>query len=63
MRNERTSAAIAKIAGKLMKKLQLHKPLPTLFAWIDGTPYILVKDLQALAASALTQAPDKKRKR
>ena len=57
MRNERTSARIAKIAGKLLA-LKAGKQM-SFYAWSDsGMLEIPWADIRALAASALTQTED-----
>ena len=60
-RNEYTSARIAKIAGRVMKAKSLLNSA-RLYIEIAGAMEPLVftfGDIRALAASALTQAPDK----
>ena len=67
MKNERTSKRVAQIAGRVLEKLTSAKNAQA--TWIsdynDGVSSIFVctvGELKALAASCLTQAPDKKRK-
>lgn len=57
VKNERTSARVAKIAGKIVA----HKGLDRDYVF----PEIGLKwsELRALAASCLTQAPDKPKKK
>ena len=56
MKNERTSDRVASIAGKMLRKVkeaEAHK-----VKWI----YVMVSDVRAIAASALTQAKDRPKK-
>jgi hypothetical protein len=57
---ETTSPRVAKIAGTLAKTLAGCKANQEVT--LDYKPICTVGDLKALAASALTQAPDKKAK-
>ena len=57
MRNEKTSPPVATIAARLLDGL---KTLPVVTQFFLGD-WFTVKELKALAASALTQAPDKKK--
>lgn len=52
MKNERTSKRVSSIAGKVLKRISGYDD--------RVLSLITVGDLKALAASALTQAPDKK---
>lgn len=71
-RNEKTSSNVAAIAGNLLNRLNELTPVidgPLSDLLIPHVPYlssrivferiISVSDLKSLAASALTQAPDK----
>lgn len=55
MKNERTSKRVASIAGRLLAGLCNRKVIPRYFG-------VSCAELKALAASALTQAPDKSKK-
>lgn len=64
--NEKTSKRVARIAGRILRVAAAQKPLAredisvwSTFGWIHLCSF---GDLKALAASALTQTADKKRK-
>ena len=61
-RNERTSARVARIAGRILESLEgVPDDRTVLYNTNTGTMFRLsVGDLKALAASSLTQAPDRK---
>ena len=72
MRQEQTSKRISAIAGRILKQLEgFHiggSPIYVVDAYrgfLIGTPdnYLTIADLKALAASALTQSPDKPKKK
>lgn len=56
---EQTSARVAKIAGKILAGLDGLKSRGRVMATVYYCPVCTVGELKALAASALTQAPDK----
>jgi len=62
MKNEKTSPVVAKIAGRILKNLN-GAPDKDLVIALCPPPLSLctVAELKALAASALTQAADKKK--
>lgn len=64
-RNERTSARVARIAGRILESLEGIPDYQTvLYNTNTGTIFRLrVDDLKALAASALTQTKDRKAKK
>lgn len=63
-RNERTSARVARIAGRILQDL---KDVPdSSIVWIagpQGSAKFRAGDLKALSASALTQTKDRKAKK
>ena len=70
--NERTSKRVAKIAGRILRSLEHELPKNRIWyeningdlfglGFEEGTT-IRIADLKALAASALTQAPDRKKR-
>ena len=71
-RNEKTGKAVARIASSILGNLKRdHRKSGRIYAeningdlFLIGVPqdYLQVRDLLALAASALTQAPDKNKK-
>ncbi len=58
-KNEKTGKRVAKIAGKILDDLKLCSA-KTVYCG-DDFAICTVAELKALAASALTQAPDKKK--
>lgn len=61
MKNEKTSKRVAKIAGRILETLKTFKTIPNTEKVIAGDVQIgTVGEIKALAASALTQAADKK---
>jgi hypothetical protein len=62
MKNEKTSARVSKIAGKILERMKGRKLDPP-FVWVASESIAIcsVSELKALAASALTQAPDRKK--
>lgn len=62
MRNERTSKKVARIAAKIMGLVDQNQEYILLGFTRTGCRVIVTTDdIKALAASALTQAPDKKK--
>lgn len=61
MKNEKTSARVAKLAGTILKRTELMLPRDPLLAH-DGVQACTVAQLRTLAASCLTQAPDRRKK-
>lgn len=69
MINERTSPSVAKLAGRILKRCE--KPPGWTIVWLDfpdenGMSELVrlctVRELKSICASALTQAPDKRKK-
>ena len=72
MQQERTSKKVAAIAGKVLTQLDSadYDSIAPIYAMNRNSDlfllginkdYLTVRDLKALAASALTQSPDKKK--
>ncbi len=71
MKNERTSKRVSAIAGKIMRNIQHVRTGPSQYNPVymyypassaNETLICTIGDLKALAASALTQTPDKPKK-
>ncbi len=69
MRNERTGTKAASIAGRILERISAGKHCckfkdSAIVGIVGGEHYICdVNELKILAASALTQAPDKPKKK
>jgi len=61
MRNEKSSRRVAEIAGRLLRQLKTCRN-GHLYDVFDK-PIVSIRELKALAASCLTQTPDKRKKR
>lgn len=63
-RNERTSKRVAKIAGRILAMdVQRQTNVCVADRVVGGLTFLPWSDIRALAASALTQAPERKTKR
>lgn len=62
MKNERTSKRVASIAGKVLRMLQNSAFSLREECWGTRDDSLSFGELKALAASCLTQTPDKKKK-
>lgn len=62
MKNEKTSKRAATIAGRILERLKEMPPRIVGTIVHQGVDLCTVKDLKTLAASALTQTPDRPKK-
>lgn len=69
MKHEQTGKRAATIAGKILKQLKRQERVVAVFAFVEGHyenengMLCTVDELKILAASALTQAPDKPKRK
>lgn len=65
MKNERSSKRLASLAGRILSADERGSTRVALYAdgRRKGDTFLYWRDIRALAASVLTQAPDKKKKR
>lgn len=64
MKNERTSARVARIAAKVLRIKTYRASEPVAVEYIDGRDkFVTWGDVRALAASCLTQTAPKKAKK
>ncbi len=66
MKNERTGKRAASIAGRILDKIRIHGRGD--YVWVATDSICIfnvcsVKELKILAASALTQSPDKPKRK
>lgn len=60
---ETTSKKVAAIAGKILQQLAKPEKLGCLYLFVsDGKTVLKLADVKALAASCLTQSPDRPKK-